>query len=106
MAWEFTPQEVSGFVEKDPASLYGAFVQHGNYAPRRKMVHNQRRNDVIGDYRAQQTRDLMGTGRLPQRGFLDFLSNYDWGRDYQDYARLFSPTGRKGYTAPPVVRTY
>ena len=106
MVWGFTPQEVSGFVESDPGSLYDAFVSHGNYSPYRRNIHNQRRGDVINEYRSKQTRDMMGTGRLPQSGFLDFLSNYDFNRDYQDYARLFSPQWRRGYTAPPVVRTF
>ena len=106
MVWDITAQETSGFLESDPGSLYDAVVGSQNYAPRRRLTHRQRRGDVLDQYRGSQTNTLLNTGQLPRTGFLDFLSNYDFNRDYQDYAALFSPTGRKGYTAPSVVRTF
>ena len=99
---ELLPQELTGFVESDPGAYYDTLLGARNYGPKRRLFHDQRKGNVLNDYRSAQLSQMLNTRRLPTLGIQDFLRGYDFESEYRDYGDLYSPTGRRGYTPGPV----
>ena len=95
-----SPSERSRYLEDNPFAAYSTFT--GGGSPGQQRFAQDRFGAIHGDYQRYQA-DEVSRGRMPKKGWMDFLGETDLDKDFVENRGLYNPRGlNNSWVAPPL----